>query len=151
MVSNLAVKGNLSSPLIVYNRSKHRSDDLNAKLSSALTVASTIPEAVTPADIVFSCIGDDKSVTDTFAEILKLDVNGKLFVECSTIHPDTTSALEKLVLAQGARFIAMPVFGAPAMADAGQLICVPSGPAADVDAVRPYLVGVYAPFPIFNQ
>lgn len=31
----------------------------------------------------------------------------------------------------------MPVFGAPAMADAGQLVCVPAGPAASVQKALP--------------
>jgi 3-hydroxyisobutyrate dehydrogenase-like beta-hydroxyacid dehydrogenase len=143
MVTNIVTKCNLSSSFIVYNRTKKRGDDLNAKLSSALSVVSTISEAVTPADIIFSCISDDTSVNITFKEILKHDVKGKLFVECSTIHPKTASALTDAVLAKGARFIAMPVFGAPAMAEAGDLVCVPAGPAADIDIIRPYLVGVY--------
>jgi 3-hydroxyisobutyrate dehydrogenase-like beta-hydroxyacid dehydrogenase len=148
MASNIVTKGNLSSPLIVYNRTKKRSDDLNAKLSSALSVASTISEAVGPADIIFSCVTDDRSVNSTFEEILKLDIKGKLFVDCSTIHPGTASTLTDAVLAKDARFISMPVFGPPAVAEAGNLICVPAGPAEDVDSIRPYLVGVYVTFTI---
>ena len=34
------------------------------------------------------------------------------------------------------------VFGAPAMADSGQLVCVLAGPAAKVDQVKPYTTGV---------
>jgi 3-hydroxyisobutyrate dehydrogenase-like beta-hydroxyacid dehydrogenase len=36
------------------------------------------------------------------------------------------------------------VFGAPSMADAGQLICVLSGPREDIEKVLPYTVGVVA-------
>lgn len=34
-------------------------------------------------------------------------------------------------------FVAMPVFGAPAAADAGQLVCVPAGPISSVDKALP--------------
>lgn len=50
--------------------------------------------------------------------------------------------LSKAVEAQGASFVACPVFGAPAMADAGQLICVLAGPASEVEKVKPYCTGV---------
>jgi 3-hydroxyisobutyrate dehydrogenase-like beta-hydroxyacid dehydrogenase len=60
----------------------------------------------------------------------------------STVHPETTRALEERYVAQGAEFVAMPVFGAPAMADAGQLIAVPAGPASSIAKVKPYTDGV---------
>jgi len=42
----------------------------------------------------------------------------------------------------GGSFVACPVFGAPAMADAGQLVCVISGKTAAVDKMKPYCQGV---------
>ena len=68
----------------------------------------------------------------------------KLVVDCSTIHPDTTTKISSTLTAAGYAFIAMPVFGAPAMADAGQLIAIPAGPAADLAAVEPYTINVIA-------
>jgi 3-hydroxyisobutyrate dehydrogenase-like beta-hydroxyacid dehydrogenase len=40
------------------------------------------------------------------------------------------------------RIVACPVFGAPAMADNGQLVCVLAGPRAAVDRIKPYTKGV---------
>jgi 3-hydroxyisobutyrate dehydrogenase-like beta-hydroxyacid dehydrogenase len=62
--------------------------------------------------------------------------------DCSTVHPDTTEALAKKITEAGAEFVACPVFGAPAMADNGQLICVLAGPKAAVEKVKPYTKGV---------
>ncbi len=71
-------------------------------------------------------------------------MKGKLFVDCSTIHPDSTEAVAEAVLAKGAEFVAAPVFGAPAMAEAGQLVGVLAGPKSSVDKARPYFKSVTA-------
>lgn len=143
MCANLVSKGNLDKPLILYNRTQKRSDDLCSKLGSSKTkVAPTIPEAVQNSDIVFICVGDDAAVNSTVDTILSLDVKGKTIVDCSTVHPDTTNALESRISAAGAEFVGMPVFGAPAMADAGSLVCVTAGKADAVKKVLPYTDGV---------
>ena len=143
MCANLVSKGNLDKPLILYNRTKKRSDDLAAKLGTDKTkVVSTIPEAVKDSDLILICVGDDAAVNDTVDTILQENVKGKTIVDCSTVHPDTTNGLEKRITAAGAQFVAMPVFGAPAMADAGSLVCVCAGAADAVKKVTPYTDGV---------
>jgi 3-hydroxyisobutyrate dehydrogenase-like beta-hydroxyacid dehydrogenase len=143
MCKNLVEKGDLDKPLIIYNRTKKRADDLSQKLTSAKsTVASTIEDAVSKSDIIFTCLGDDAAVNETIDSALKGNVKGKLFVDCSTVHPDTTNALAKKVTSTGAEFVACPVFGAPAMADNGQLVCVLAGPRGATEKVIPYTKGV---------
>lgn len=143
MCKNLVEKGQLDKPLIIYNRTKKRSEDLSKSLPSGKsTVASTIEEAVSGADIIFTCVGDDAAITETIDAALKGDTKGKLFVDCSTIHPETSEELAKKVTGAGAEFVACPVFGAPAMADAGQLVCVLAGPKDSVEKVKPYTKGV---------
>jgi len=65
-------------------------------------------------------VGDDAAVDETIDEALKGDVKGKLFVDCSTIHPETSEGLQKRLTEAGAEFVAGPVFGPPAAADAGK-------------------------------
>ncbi|PVI04568.1 6-phosphogluconate dehydrogenase-like protein NAD-binding protein [Periconia macrospinosa] len=139
MAKNLVEKGNLDKPLILYNRTKKRADDLATQLGADKTkVVDTVKDAVSNAEIVIMCLGNDASVNDTVDVILENDVTGKLIVDSSTLHPDTSNTLEKRITEKGAEFVAMPVFGAPAMADAGQLICVCAGAASAVDKVKPY-------------
>jgi 3-hydroxyisobutyrate dehydrogenase-like beta-hydroxyacid dehydrogenase len=143
MCKNLEEKGNLDKPLIIFNRTKQRAEDLSKKLAPGKsTVASSIGEAVTPADIIFTCVGDDNAINATIDEALSGSVKGKLFVDCSTVHPDTSEGLARKITAAGAEFVACPVFGAPAMADAGQLVCVLAGPKEAVEKVKPYTKGV---------
>jgi len=142
-VKNLVEKGNLDKPVIIYNRTTARAEKLSSSLPSGKTkVATTIEEAVENSDIVFTCVGDDKAIEDTISTALKGNPKGKLFVDCSTVHPDTTDKLAKTINDAGAEFVACPVFGAPAMADNGQLVCVLAGPGAQVNKVKPYCQGV---------
>lgn len=143
MCKNLVEKGNLDKPLIIFNRTKQRADDLSSKLGSEKTkVAATMEEAVESSDMIFTCLGDDKAITAAIEQMTKANAKGKLFVDCSTVHPDTTNALGKTITGVGAHFVAAPVFGAPAMAEGGQLVFVCAGPASDIEKMKPYTKGV---------
>ncbi|KAL9621265.1 MAG: hypothetical protein Q9160_004286 [Pyrenula sp. 1 TL-2023] len=142
MCKNLITKGSLSTPLLVHNRTISRAESLSKELGHS-TVAPSIPDVVSKSDIIFICLGADDSVQEAIDTAIKSgNVKGKLFVDCSTIHPDTTSMISKAIETQGAAFVASPVFGAPAMADSGQLVFVLAGPKAEVEKVKPYCKGV---------
>lgn len=111
MTKNLVEKGNLSQPLILYNRTTQRAEELSAKLGSGRTkVAKTIEEAVQPAEIIFACVGDDASIKETIETAIKTPggIRGKLFCDCSTVHPDTTNELAQRLTGEGAQFVACP-------------------------------------------
>jgi 3-hydroxyisobutyrate dehydrogenase-like beta-hydroxyacid dehydrogenase len=109
MSKNLVEKGDLDKPLILYNRTKKRADDLSSQLGTDKTkVVDSVQEAVKTADIIFVCLGDDAAVNSIVDVILEQDVKGKLIVDASTVHPDTSNALEKRVTEKGAEFVAMP-------------------------------------------
>jgi 3-hydroxyisobutyrate dehydrogenase-like beta-hydroxyacid dehydrogenase len=143
MCKNLVEKGQLDKPLIIFNRTERRATDLSKSLPSGKsTVASSVEDAVSKSDIIFTCVGDDAAINETIDTALKGNAKGKLFVDCSTVHPDTTEGLAAKITAHGAEFVACPVFGAPAMADNGQLVCVLAGPKESVEKVKPYTKGV---------
>ncbi|KAI1877124.1 uncharacterized protein JN550_001196 [Neoarthrinium moseri] len=144
MVENLAQKGHLDKPLLIYNRTQKRADDLNAKIGGSKTeVVTSAVDGVKRADIIFTMLSNDAAVEENYDQIIASgSIKGKLFIDSSTIHPDTSERVGKKVTEAGAEFIASPVFGAPAAADAGQLIFVPAGPKTAIDKLRPYMVGV---------
>ena len=107
MCGNLVRKGNLSSPLVLYNRTVSRASELSDSLGNCV-VSSSVANAVADADIIFSCLTDDKAVFETFTEILKHDVKGKLFVSCSTTQPETSDKLASMVECRGAGLVTMP-------------------------------------------
>lgn len=102
-------KGDLDKPLILYNRTKARAEDLSQKLGTSKTkVVDNVSDAVKTADIVFMCLGDDASVNTTVDAILQEDVKGKVIIDCSTVHPDTTNGLEQRINEHGGEFVGMP-------------------------------------------
>jgi len=141
MCKNLVEKGKLSEPLLIFNRTTSKAESLSKEIGHS-AVAASIKDLVSKSDIIFYCLGDDASVLENVDKILEADVKGKIIVDCSTVHPDTTAKEAKMVNEKGGDFVACPVFGAPAMADAGQLICVVAGKAEAVQKVLPYCKGV---------
>ncbi|XDG09605.1 hypothetical protein ABKA04_009220 [Annulohypoxylon sp. FPYF3050] len=143
MVKNLVEKGNLDKPVLIYNRTRKRAEDLAAKLPAGKTeIIDSVEEGVKRADIIFNILSNDAVVKANFDTILKGDIAGKLIIECSTIAPETTEEIAKLVTEKGAQYVASPVFGAPAASEAGQLVFVPAGSKAAIDKLRPYIKGV---------
>lgn len=138
-------KGNLGSPLLIYNRNTQRAFDLRSKLGEDKTeVVESISDGVAKANVIITCLSNDAVVQEFMDVMLQGKVDGKSFVESSTLHPKTTEALAEKVIAAGAEFVAAPVFGTPAVAENGQLIAVLGGPKASVDKARPYYSGVMA-------
>ncbi|KAK4251511.1 NAD binding domain of 6-phosphogluconate dehydrogenase-domain-containing protein [Corynascus novoguineensis] len=146
MAKNVVEKAEVEHPVLVYNRTKQRAIEFAEKLPAGKTeILDSIPEGVARADVIFTILAKDDIVEAVADTILKSgDVKGKLFVECSTIHPDTTTRIAKRFLDRGAEFVAAPVFGAPAMAEVGQLVGVLAGPGASIQKARQFFKGVMA-------
>lgn len=148
MVRNILAKYPLAAPLIIYNRTASRTLSFASSLSdpTKISPASSLAE-VASANIILTCIADDAAMLSTIKEILPYCTGKKLFIDCSTIHPKTTEEIGGLLTCGkhegGERgfkheFVAMPVFGAPAAADTGALVCVPAGPTSSVDKALPF-------------
>lgn len=107
MTANLVRHGNLEKPLRLYNRTRSRAEAHSSGIGHS-QVATSIEEAVLDADIVWSCLQDDEAVQATFDEILAVGIEGKLFVDSSSITPEKTNQIAKRVVEAGGEFVAMP-------------------------------------------
>ena len=146
MAKNIIQKGTYTGPLLLHNRTVSKAESFAATFDAGKAkAASSITDCVDNADIVFLCVADDASVEETLTAALKSPAaKGTLFVDCSTIHPDTTNRMQTLVESSGAHFVACPVFGAPPMAEGGTLINVLAGPKPQIDRVLPFCTDVTA-------
>ncbi|KAJ5081807.1 hypothetical protein NUU61_010071 [Penicillium alfredii] len=145
MSANIAQKGPQTGPLVLYNRTTAKAAAHAETLGDRATVATSLADAVQQADLIFTCVGDDPALDQIVAAILDdktADLSSKTFVDCSTVHPDTSRRTETAFEERGAAFVACPVFGAPPMAAAGQLIMVPAGKQAAIARARPFFDGV---------
>jgi len=73
---------------------------------------------------------DFASILDILQDISRLD--GRTFIQISTLSPSQSSAVEKEVTACGGRYIENPVLGSRPEARSGTLIAM-AGPAANID------------------
>ncbi|RDW89821.1 NAD(P)-dependent oxidoreductase [Aspergillus mulundensis] len=117
----------------------------------ALQDAGGIPKddfesVVQDCDIIFTMISNDAVLATLLDKALTTSstssLAGKIFIDASTVHPDTSATSAGHLKAQGATFIAAPVFGASPVAAAGKLIFAMAGPSDAVAAVRPYILDV---------
>jgi 3-hydroxyisobutyrate dehydrogenase-like beta-hydroxyacid dehydrogenase len=104
--------------------------------------ASSIKELVDENDVVFISLSDDAALNTTIDAVLLGNVEGKIIVDTSTVHPDTSSAVNARIAEKGGQFIAAPVFGASPVAAAGKLLWIVAGPNDAVRIISPFIEGV---------
>ena len=120
----------------------HKAEVNRALAADGLRVAANAREVAAHSDIVISIITEDHGVRRIFNGpdgFLSGDVNGKLFVDMSTLQPMTGRELAPLVEAKGARLIESPVLGTIPQVRAGTLLAMVGGRAEDLDRARPVL------------
>lgn len=91
-------------------------------------------------------VSDDQTLKHIVNEIATVgaSLKGRVFVDTTTVHPSTTTAVAAQLTHLGAFYIAAPVFGSTPVARAGQLVVAVAGPAAAITAISPLLQGVIA-------
>ncbi len=123
--------------LTVWNRSAAKVKSL---ADAGAGVAKTPAELVAAVEAVITIITDAAAIDAVYHGpngLLSGDVNGKLFIEMSTVPPDVQLALAEKVRAKGAAYVECPVGGSTAPARAGKLLGLMGGDAADVARARP--------------
>jgi len=122
-----------------WNRTTAKAQPL-AALGALLAV--TPNELASQSDVVISMLGDDRSVLELFTGakgLLSAEVSGKLFIDMTTVRPDTTRAVATAAVARGACFIDAPVSGTVGPAKAGQLLALVGASQVDLTRARPFL------------
>ncbi|GGF45714.1 3-hydroxyisobutyrate dehydrogenase [Aliidongia dinghuensis] len=122
------------APVRVWNRTRGRADGLVHAVEVATAVA-----LVEEADVILTSLTDDTAVEAIYDELLAGPVAGRLFVEMSTIRPETVRGIAARSEALGARLIDAPVAGGPAVVAASQSLAFVGGEAQDVERARPVL------------
>jgi 3-hydroxyisobutyrate dehydrogenase-like beta-hydroxyacid dehydrogenase len=130
-VANCILKAGFD--LTVWNRSPEKAVPL---VAGGARLAKTPREAVRDADIVVTCLMDDKMVLDTVSApdgLLAGMRPGSIHACAMTISPACADELERRHAAHGSIYVSAPVVGRPDAAARGELATLLGGPA---DAVR---------------
>ncbi|KAI0195553.1 hypothetical protein EV127DRAFT_450913 [Xylaria flabelliformis] len=130
-------------PLSFYNRTASRGDSLQ-KLGGER--CASVAELAARSDVIFISASDDVAVQSIIGQIISSgsELAGKTIVDTTTIHPNTTKEISQKLQACGARFAAMPVFGATPVAEQGNLLACFAGSADVYEVIEPFVKGVIA-------
>jgi 3-hydroxyisobutyrate dehydrogenase len=129
----------LGHPVTVWNRTAGKTQALAA---AGANVAATPAELATHVEIVITILTDARAIDamyDGAHGLLAGDVRGKVFIDMSTVRPETEVALGEKVRAKGAAFVECPVGGTIGPAKEGRLLGFVGGDPADVARVKPVL------------
>jgi 3-hydroxyisobutyrate dehydrogenase len=117
----------------VWNRTADKARALGLPVVEDL---SRLPET---SDIIISILTDASAIEAVYVKLLSGDVRRKLFIEMSTVRPETEKRLAEKVRAKGAALVECPVGGTVGPAKEGKLFGFAGGDAADVARARPLL------------
>ncbi|MEV4342347.1 NAD(P)-dependent oxidoreductase [Streptomyces sp. NPDC049590] len=126
-------------PLVVWNRSPHRTEPLRA---AGAEVAADAAEVFARAGVVLLMLADEAAVDAVLGRgtpELAARVAGRTVVHMGTTAPEYSRALEADIRAAGGRYAEAPVSGSRVPAEQGQLVAMLAGEEDAVAAVRPLL------------
>jgi 3-hydroxyisobutyrate dehydrogenase-like beta-hydroxyacid dehydrogenase len=138
MAGHLARAGHEVS---VYNRTEDKARDW-AQRHRGRTYTS-VANAVAGADIVFSCVGDDRDLREVFDAAAPAMRKGAIFVDHTTTSAEIARELAEKAEASGLGFLDAPVSGGQAGAEAGTLSVMAGGEASVFAEAEP-IMAAYA-------
>ena len=125
--------------VMVWNRS---ADKLRPLADAGAAIAATPAALARDAQTIITILTDADAIAAVYRGpdgLLAGDVGGKLFIEMSTVEPQTEIALAGKVRAAGAALVECPVGGSTGPARAGKLIGLMGAEPADAARAKPVL------------
>jgi 3-hydroxyisobutyrate dehydrogenase len=129
----------LGHTLTVWNRTAAKTKPL---ADMGATVVGSPAEVAAASEAVITILTDAAAIEAMYHGpngLLSGDVAGKLFIEMSTVRPETEIALAGKVRAKGAAFVECPVGGSTAPAREGKLFGFMGAEPADAARAKPIL------------
>ncbi|KKK22211.1 6-phosphogluconate dehydrogenase family protein [Aspergillus rambellii] len=136
---HLAAKNGLS--LVYSNRTMSRGDSLQALGATAET---SFEKLVAQCGIIFTMVSNDTVLSSLISSVTRSGqpLQDKIFVDCSTVHPETVGLTVAKLREKQASFLAAPVFGGNPIAVDGKLVFAIAGPKKASEQVKPLIQDV---------
>ncbi len=135
MARHLAQKGH---GVTVWNRTGEKADAWVAKVGAGRTAASPAA-AITGAEFIFMCLGDDPDVEAVFAAFAPSLKAGQVIADHTTGSAGLARKLAQEASAKGAEFVDAPVSGGQMGAENGQLTVMCGGDPATFAKIEPVM------------
>ena len=126
----------LGHEVAVWNRT---ADKARALAAGGARAASSPADLAGGSEIIVTILTDAAAVEAVYSQLLAANVAGKLFIEMSTVRPETERSLAAKLRAKGAALVDCPVGGTVGPAKEGRLFGFIGGEAADVARAKPLL------------
>ncbi|MDA0635111.1 2-hydroxy-3-oxopropionate reductase [Nonomuraea sp. MCN248] len=133
MAANLVKAGH---DVVGYDLSARRVAELESRGGKG---AAGVAEAVADADLVITMLPDSPQVEEVAPVILAHGAAGLIYLDMSTIKPETSRRVAREAAAKGVRALDAPVSGGERGAVDGTLSIMVGGAAEDFEAARPVL------------
>jgi len=134
MVSNLIKAG---YPVAVHNRKRDKEKEV---LQAGATSAADLASLATESEIIFIMVSDDEAAKQIFTAadgLLSGSVAGKLFINVSTVSPETSRYLNEHCQKCEASFMEASVSGSVKPAQEGKLIILAGGSQQAYEQAKP--------------
>jgi 3-hydroxyisobutyrate dehydrogenase len=134
MVNNLLKAG---YAVQVYNRTRNKEKDA---VNTGAVSAHGLQQLASDNDIVLVVVSDDEAAKQLFTAqdgLLSGNVSDKLFINVSTVAPETSKYLDEQCQKQGAAFMEAPVSGSVKPAQDGTLIILAGGTTEAYEKAKP--------------
>ena len=128
---------NAGHDVAVYNRGEEKARDWAQKYSGR--TYTSVANAAEDADIVFSCVGNDRDVREVFEAAATSMRRGAIFVDHTTSSAVLARELAERCEAAGLGFLDAPVSGGQAGAEAGRLTVMAGGEPSAFAEVEPIM------------
>jgi 3-hydroxyisobutyrate dehydrogenase len=138
MAGHLAAAGH---DVAVYNRTEEKARDWAQKHKGR--TYSSVANAAEGADIVFSCVGNDRDLREVFDAAASTMRKGAIFVDHTTASAEIARELAAKAEERGFGFLDAPVSGGQAGAEAGRLTVMAGGEASWFAEAQP-IMAAYA-------
>jgi 3-hydroxyisobutyrate dehydrogenase len=132
VVQNL-LKNNIG--VHVYNRTKSKEEEV---VRTGALAQESMQQLVHNSSIIFTMVSDDKAVKEVYSELLEHSPSGKIFVDMSTVSPETSRYVAQLCGNNQNYFIDAPVSGSVKPAEEGTLIIMAGGPTEAFEKAKPF-------------
>ncbi|MDA4121491.1 MAG: NAD(P)-dependent oxidoreductase [Thaumarchaeota archaeon] len=132
--ARLASSNSLDS---VYNRTRSKAETFGR--AHGVKVAEDLHELVSSCDVVFTVLSNDDAILSLFEELSKNQMNGKTFLDISTIAPSTSILVSTQLGEYGASMMDCPLVGSANMLEKGEATLLVGGKKRDFDAFSPLL------------
>jgi 3-hydroxyisobutyrate dehydrogenase len=138
MAGHLARAGH---DVAVYNRTEDKARDWAQKHKGR--TYTSVAAAADGADIVFSCVGNDRDLREVFEAAASSMRKGAIFVDHTTASAEIARELAAKAEERGLGFLDAPVSGGQAGAEAGKLTVMAGGEASVFAEAQP-IMAAYA-------